>query len=55
MEEKGIIRRVTDWFTHPFTAGGTQMSPLNWILIVGFLIVVVWFWQHVLLMIEGEV
>lgn len=55
MAEKGIIGRVVGWFTHPFTAGGTQLTPLNWILIVGFLIVVIWFWQHVLLMIQDEV
>lgn len=54
-DTRGIIQRVTDWFTHPFTAAGTQLTPLQWILIVGFLLVVIWFWQHTLLMIQDEV
>ena len=55
MQDKGLFGRVVSWFTHPFQAAGTQLSPYNWAMIVLFLLVILWFWNHVLLMIEGEV
>ena len=35
-----------EFIKHPFQPGG---SALNWILFVGFMLVVLWFWQWVLI------
>jgi len=51
-QKSGIVSGVIGWFAHPFQ---TQGSALNWVLFVGLLIVAVWFWNHVLLQIQGEV
>ena len=48
----GLIPSVIDWFAHPFNSTGTA---LNWVLFVGLLIIAGWFWNHVLLTIQGEV
>lgn len=51
-QKNGLLGSVVNWFQHPFASGG---SALDWILFVGLLIVAVWFWNHILLMIQGEV
>jgi hypothetical protein len=50
--KSGILSAVVQWLSHPFNSQG---SALNWVLFVGLLIVIIWFWQHTLLMIQGEV
>ena len=51
-QNTGIISAVLQWLAHPFQSNG---SALNWVLFVGLLIVIIWFWQHVLLMLQNEV
>jgi hypothetical protein len=51
-QKKGLVPAVIDWFAHPFQSTG---SALNWVLFVGLLIIAAWFWNHVLLQIQGEV
>ena len=46
-----MIDGVTSWLQTPFKTSG---SALNWVLFVGLLIVAVWFWQVILLHIEGD-
>jgi hypothetical protein len=48
----GLIPSVINWFAHPFNSSG---SALTWILFVGLLIVAAWFWQHVLLTLQGDI
>jgi hypothetical protein len=47
----GFLGAVIAWFEHPFQSSG---SALNWLLFVGLLIAVIWFWQVVLLEITRE-
>lgn len=50
--ESGLVGGVINWFSHPFNSSG---SALNWTLFIGLLIIAGWFWNHVLLTIQGEV
>ena len=47
-----MIQSVLTWFKQPLVAGG---SPLNWILLVGVLIVAAGLWNMVLLTIKETV
>jgi hypothetical protein len=51
-QKDGLLGSVVNWFAHPFQTSG---SALNWVLFVGLLIIAVWFWNHVLLQIQGEI
>lgn len=51
-EKKGFYASVSEWFAHPFNSQG---SALNWLLFVGLLIIIVWFWHIILLEITREV
>lgn len=51
-QSDGLIGGVISWFGHPFNSGG---NALTWVLFVGLLIIAAWFWNHVLLTIQGEV
>ena len=48
----GIINKITAWYAHPFNSQG---SALDWTLTLGFVIIVVFFWQLILLQITKEV
>lgn len=48
----GLVTNVFSWIQQPFKTSG---SALNWILFVGLLIIAAWFWNHVLLKINGEI
>jgi hypothetical protein len=47
----GFLGNILNWAKTPFK---TQGSALNWILFVGLLVIAAWFWQVILLKIEGE-
>ena len=49
---QGFLGSVFSWAKAPFQSNG---SALNWILFVGLLVIAAWFWNHVLLQIQGEV
>lgn len=51
-QNSGILSGTLGWLAHPFNSQG---SALNWVLFVGLLIVIIWFWQHVLLMLQNEI
>lgn len=51
-QNRGLMGALMDWYAHPFNSQG---SALNWVLFVGLLLVIVLFWQLVLLEITKEV
>ena len=51
-QSNGLVGSVVNWFAHPFQTSGTA---LNWVLFVGLLFIAAWFWNHVLLQINGEI
>jgi len=51
-KQDGLVSSTIGWFAHPFNSGG---SALNWVLFVGLLVIAAWFWNHVLLQIQGEI
>lgn len=51
-QKDGLVGSVVNWFAHPLNTSG---SALNWVLFVGLLFIAAWFWNHVLLTIQGEV
>lgn len=48
----GLAGSVTNWFAHPFNSQG---SALTWVLFLGLVIIAAWFWNHILLQIQGEI
>jgi hypothetical protein len=50
-QQHGLLGVVYGWISYPFNSSG---SALNWLLILGILIIVGWFWYHVLLSILDE-
>lgn len=46
MDDTNLFQSVTDWWSHPFNPSG---SALMWILFLGFLIIVCYGWNLVLL------
>jgi hypothetical protein len=51
-QQDGLVGSTIGWFAHPFQSSGTA---LNWVLFVGLLVIAAWFWNHVLLQIQGEI
>jgi len=51
-QQDGLVGSVVNWFGHPFNSQG---SALNWVLFVGLLAIAAWFWNHVLLTIQGDI
>lgn len=51
-QQDGLIGSVVNWLAHPFNSSG---SALNWVLFLGLLFIAGWFWNHVLLQIQGEI
>jgi len=45
------ITSITEWLKTPFN---TQGSALNWVLFVGLMIAILWFWNRVLIDLSGE-
>jgi hypothetical protein len=50
-QQSGLLGVIYEWISYPFTSTG---SALNWLLILGILIIVGWFWYHILLGIIEE-
>lgn len=48
----GLIQDIISWAKQPFQSGG---SALNWIWFVGLLVIAAWFWNHVLMQINGDI
>lgn len=48
----GLAGSVVNWFAHPFNSQG---SALNWLMFLGLLTIGAWFWNHILLQLQGEV
>ena len=44
--QSGLLGVIYGWISYPFTATG---SALNWLLILGLLFIVGWFWYHILM------
>lgn len=51
-QNDGLIPSVINWFAHPFNSQG---DAVTWVLFVGLLVIAAWFWNHVLLMIDGKI
>ena len=51
-QQNGLVGSTVNWFAHPFQSSG---DALTWVLFVGLLIIAAWFWNHVLLQIQGEI
>jgi hypothetical protein len=51
-QQNGILGAVFGWLAHPFNTSG---SAFNWVLFVGLLIVITWFWLRILDAIVSEV
>lgn len=45
-KEQGLFGALVGWVKHPFNSNG---SVLNWVLIVGVILVAVWFWNWILI------
>jgi hypothetical protein len=45
-QDHGILGALTNWLAHPFNSEG---SVLNWALFIGLLLVIIWFWNWVLI------
>ncbi len=46
LQSSGLLTNIGNWFRHPFDARG---NALNWILFLGFVIVVAFLWNVVLI------
>lgn len=51
--QHGILGGLINWFQTPFKNTGTSLSPLNWVLIVGLVIILAWMWNTVLFKLES--
>ena len=47
----GLWNKILGWYAHPFN---TQGDAFNWVLTVGFLFIVVWGWNYILIKINAE-
>lgn len=50
-QRDGLVGSVINWFAHPFNSQG---NALTWVLFVGLLIIAAWWWNHILLQIDGK-
>lgn len=48
-DNNGLISDIINWFAHPFRTDG---SAFNWLMFVGLLMIIAWFWNIVLLSIH---
>lgn len=51
-QKGGVLTRAFQWLKKPFDSQG---SALNWTLFFGLVIVILWFWSHVIMTITEDV
>lgn len=51
-QQNGVLGALFGWIQHPFMTSGIAV---NWLLIAILLLVVIWFWNHILLSILDDI
>lgn len=50
-QQRGFLGYLNAWFLHPFNSQGDAFS---WVLTIGLVLVIVWFWQVILIDLTKE-
>jgi hypothetical protein len=52
-QNTGLLGSVVAWLQHPFN--NTNGTATNWLYALILIAIVVWFWNHILLQVGGEI
>lgn len=52
-QNSGLLGSVVNWLRHPFN--NTNGTATNWVYALILVVIVVWFWNHILLQVGGEI